>query len=843
MEIYARKASILFVPFTDINQLKDDHGKFLPKLRQFLTDPPERFLNFHQTILKNLQDCRNSMNAGRPKDSLETITTSFCGQSDSNTIEDEEEEQSNFAYEELLIHLENMANDATSGISSDTTTGINLSVNSAIIRDCGGKNCGRKLLAGPSIASTMNANIWMERGTISNYSTSSNDKKESRRHYIERSKEQIYILHRQYAQRKTKHTENYWTDNNIPNGQIDNIIDYGKRVFNNDVHQTQAFYLIVTAFVKKLYNILLPYTIQTKKVTREVSEGETQEDGREISEEPTQEGQENLREINEEATQEEQENRREIDGDQATQEENENRLINVFLKQFKDIHPEQFIGFLSGPGGTGKSKVIHAVLEYCKGFCDLIKYPFHKRTIVVTALTGAAAVNIRGETTHSACLIYNKAIKPQDIEDWQDTVMVLIDEISFTSYDVLSKINKNLNILKEADLVDKFGNLPILFAGDFTQLEPVKAKPLWIDKNNEIWYDYVNIYMELQTNHRFNQDPRWGRMLQKSRMEDLNQDEIDIINERVVSNLNNVLESQIPSDTVYATKDNKDKTAINDGIFSLHISRTHSTDKEYPIPKHTICIKASNISFKTSAGRGNYTVDPQPRAANVIYSCCGDCHVKDSNGKWHDPMLKLYFGRPLSITQNLDVGNCIANGAMCKFKGIVLKEGLQPETAFTPILYDGYHVNTVDVSSVEFLVVEMIDGDAGKNVSLKAEAVSATVQFPFAWDTPEITNKTKRISRHIKFSQFPVNIANARTVHKLQGRSLTSVVISTFDYTGNWVYVVLSRCATLGGLFLRKKLLKTKPMSDLCLEFHRYFSRYKQPCRLARQYFSDYFSS
>ena len=787
MEVYARKASILFIPFTDINELQDDHGKFLPRLRQFLTDPPDRFVNFHQTILKNMQDCRNSMNAGRPKDALETITTPFSAQSNCNGVDNEEEEQFDYTYEEFLIHLEQMQRDVVSNITSDTTdtTDMKLSVNSAILRDCGGKNCGRKLLVGPSIPST--TTICIEKGTISANSTSlgNNKNKQSRRHYIDRGKNGIYILHTQYAERKTTNTHSYWIDENIPNGRIDNIIAYGKSAFNNDKHQTEAFYLIVTAFVKKLYSILF----MRETIIR--------------------------------------------------------RDISIFLREFNNIHPKQFIGFLSGPGGTGKSKVIHSVLEYCKGFCSLIDYPFDKRTIVVTALTGSAAVNIGGETTHSACLINKKIIQATDIEDWQDTALVIIDEISFASYDLLKKIDSNLNFLQQTNQIDKFGELPILFAGDFTQLEPVNANPIWLDKNNTIWYDYVNIYMELKTNHRFNQDRHWGKMLQKLRVEGLNQHEIDTINERVVSNINSLHESQIPSDAVYATKDNRDKTAINDGIFSLHISQTHSKDKEYPIPKHTICIKASNISFKMSNRHGDYTVDRQQHAENIIYSCCGDCHVKDGSEKRHDPMLKLYYDRPLCINQNLDVGNCIANGAMCKFKGIVLKEGFQPETAFTPILYDGYHVNTVDASLVQYLVVEMIDGNnANKKVTLKAENVSgAKVQFPFAWDNPAvITKKTKRINRIIRFSQFPVNVANARTVHKLQGRSLTSVVISTFDYTGNWVYVVLSRCATLGGLFLRKKLLKTKPMSALCSNFHHLFSMTKQPCSLARQYFNEFFS-
>ena len=45
----------------------------------------------------------------------------------------------------------------------------------------------------------------------------------------------------------------------------------------------------------------------------------------------------------------------------------------------------------------------------------------------------------------------------------------------------------------------------------------------------------------------------------------------------------------------------------------------------------------------------------------------------------------------------------------------------------------------------------------------------------------------------IKFNQFPINVANARTVHKLQGQSIKNLVVSTWNYTGNWVYVVLSR--------------------------------------------------
>ena len=91
---------------------------------------------------------------------------------------------------------------------------------------------------------------------------------------------------------------------------------------------------------------------------------------------------------------------------------------------------------MSGPGGTGKSKVIHAVICYCKELCENAGIPFNKNTIVVTALTGAAAVSIFGETTHAACCL-NRKVQSQDIDTWKGTLMVIIDEISFASEYVL----------------------------------------------------------------------------------------------------------------------------------------------------------------------------------------------------------------------------------------------------------------------------------------------------------------------------------------------------------------------------------------------------------------------
>ena len=70
---------------------------------------------------------------------------------------------------------------------------------------------------------------------------------------------------------------------------------------------------------------------------------------------------------------------------------------NSKIKELKKImnDKDQFICFLSGAGGAGKSKVIHTVRYYYKKLCEQLNIQFTKRTIVVViAMTGAAAVGI-----------------------------------------------------------------------------------------------------------------------------------------------------------------------------------------------------------------------------------------------------------------------------------------------------------------------------------------------------------------------------------------------------------------------------------------------------------------
>lgn len=61
-------------------------------------------------------------------------------------------------------------------------------------------------------------------------------------------------------------------------------------------------------------------------------------------------------------------------------------------------------------------------------------YHFTSRSIVVTAMTGVAATHICGETTHSSLYLNQKrTIDGEQVELWEETRLLIIDEISFAS--------------------------------------------------------------------------------------------------------------------------------------------------------------------------------------------------------------------------------------------------------------------------------------------------------------------------------------------------------------------------------------------------------------------------
>ncbi|KAJ6600823.1 hypothetical protein B0H10DRAFT_1716550, partial [Mycena sp. CBHHK59/15] len=102
--------------------------------------------------------------------------------------------------------------------------------------------------------------------------------------------------------------------------------------------------------------------------------------------------------------------------------------------------PQQLRMLLSGPGGTGKSRVIHALQDFfwMRG---------QERRFRLAAYTGVAARNIKGMTLHSA-RCSQKSAKNRTRRDltamWEGVDYLFIDEISMVGCSLLLQISKAL---------------------------------------------------------------------------------------------------------------------------------------------------------------------------------------------------------------------------------------------------------------------------------------------------------------------------------------------------------------------------------------------------------------
>jgi hypothetical protein len=266
----------------------------------------------------------------------------------------------------------------------------------------------------------------------------------------------------------------------VATGTLDNIQKYADAVFSNDADQKKAFECLAAKFSVRIHDDAL---------RDETNCGDSRASKRQI--------------------------------------------VNLERKNLEKVNQgSQLICFLSGFGGSGKSRVIVGLVRYASSLCANLSIRFDRRTIVVPALTGAAAVSINGETSHSAN-VWKRVVKDTDIEDWKHTYMFILDEqVSCACRKDLEKCYQKCCELKENTL--DFGGIDIIFAGDFSQLEPVCAYPLYLEEIFSIWDDMIHTFFELKTSHRFNKDPAWGKLL--SRYRDVGPKIADVkkINERLI---------------------------------------------------------------------------------------------------------------------------------------------------------------------------------------------------------------------------------------------------------------------------------------------------------------------
>jgi hypothetical protein len=124
--------------------------------------------------------------------------------------------------------------------------------------------------------------------------------------------------------------------------------------------------------------------------------------------------------------------------------------------------------FITGQAGTGKSTLLGELRKYCQA---------ENISFAITAPTGIAAINVSGQTffqisIHSAKDSKSLSFPKQAI--LKDLQVLIIDEISMVSGDIFEVINKRMQKAKGNKFY--FGGIRVLLFGDIFQLGPVKKE-------------------------------------------------------------------------------------------------------------------------------------------------------------------------------------------------------------------------------------------------------------------------------------------------------------------------------------------------------------------------------
>lgn len=198
--------------------------------------------------------------------------------------------------------------------------------------------------------------------------------------------------------------------------------------------------------------------------------------------------------------------------------------------------------FITGKAGTGKSFLLNAFVNASQ-----------KKTLKVSP-TGIAALNIGGSTIHTAFGFDNlERLDVQDINSrniklssnkkyvLREIDTLIIDEISMVRVDTFDKIDRILRVITENDLL--FGGKQIIAFGDLFQLPPIitdnKVEMHLRRIYGGIYFFNSNAYrngnfrfIELETNHRQNQDAEFFEILNRMREGNISNEDISLINKR-----------------------------------------------------------------------------------------------------------------------------------------------------------------------------------------------------------------------------------------------------------------------------------------------------------------------
>lgn len=781
MEIYAQLVLALFLPHRCLSDLQSTGTHpFTKKLRQVNSldtlnvrngIPPVVFSDENLQFLQNIQDCAyNSMRYKVGKDILQSETEPFTNYDGAEEATEDNEDDSDdipedSAYRAFMEFMDTQA-DATDK-NPDFLQGSLQHMGFMNMRMNGKNQSGfNTLFPTPTLEQNSGTEgndfvTYLATTSAQSETTQSQNQGKCRNPGIKRVVELLFTKTQSRARKEVfKFNPDFKAPD--PNGTVGSILEWGSGA-GLDIFQKRAFQSILASFLLTFFD----------------TEANDEEDDETV----------------------------------ATSVRTKHRRAKKNLLQLKggsQRKDPQLIMLLHGPGGAGKSTVINLVVAYAKEYCSLLGHPFTQRTIIITAMSGVAATLLHGETTHSALGLNRKTLDTDQVEAWSDTRLIFVDECSFAGDSDYEAMYKNAQVLG-SELYRPYGGKNMVFAGDFSQLEPPGRLPVYTGDRCFHFHDTLNAYIELDGMHRFDEDLPWGHRLFRFRSGLPRLEDIKTINKECLI----TPENQPPIGAQVACFTNKDRDAVNCMTFERFCQENKPVDGS--IFFGAIMILMDNLEMAEAPKQ--YVGVTSNAVKRHFWTTCGEdsCRHGQNGSSRVDPVLKLYPKCPLMLTQNKDVPNGQANGSRTFLEGVMVKPECDPMIIE---LECGATIRAFFASQIHALKLKHEAKDIKPTVfEVKSES--------FSFNATMTIDDERKICA-MKGQQFSVVSNTATTGHKLQGYTALCLIVNDWHYGQNWAYVVLSRVTTMKGLFLTKPLsedLTKYAMSDDMKEMLREFQR------------------
>lgn len=409
--------------------------------------------------------------------------------------------------------------------------------------------------------------------------------------------------------------------------------------------------------------------------------------------------------------------------------------------------------FITGKAGTGKS----TLLRYWRDRT--------KKNVVVLAPTGVAALNVQGQTIHSFFRfkpdITVEKIRPLEKGDdgigvYRKIETLVIDEISMVRADLLDCIDTFLRLNGPQKYL-AFGGVQMVFIGDLYQLPPVVKR----DQDEIFRTHYESPYFF--SAHVF--DPKQRQLFHL--------DTAPVF-------------ERIELETIFRQKDRSFIDVLNairtNVVETPHLDLLGSRWDSFFIPhpdEYWITLTTTNAAAQ-SINEG-YVEQLRGKAYEYRATLSGDI------GSEYFPteeLLRIKEGAQVMFVNNDRDGRWV-NGTI----GQVARVEEDQETG------------------LDAIIVELSDG----------EEVSV---LPNAWEVFRWTydKQDKKLLSEISgmFTQYPLRLAWAITIHKSQGKTFDRVIIDMGNgaFVPGQLYVALSRCKTLDGIVLTRQVKRKDVMMD-----------------------------